>query len=69
MENKLYNTWMTITSLVLGIIGLAFVLVSVFDAGASALVLAVGLLFIAAGNLLNMIRIRQAKKERSEQHV
>ena len=34
MDKKLYNTWMTITALVLGIIGLAFILVSIFDSGA-----------------------------------
>ncbi len=63
MDKKLYNTWMTITSLALAIIGLAFVLVSIFDSGAGTLVLTVGLLFIALGNLLNLIRMRQAKKD------
>ena len=28
MDKKLYNTWITVTGLVLGIIGLAFILVS-----------------------------------------
>ena len=63
MDKKLYNTWMTIASLALSIIGLAFVLVSIFDSGAGTLVLTVGLLFIALGNLLNLIRMRQAKKD------
>ena len=63
MDKKLYNTWMTIASLALAIIGLAFVLVSIFDSGAGTLVLTVGLLFIALGNLLNLIRMRQAKKD------
>lgn len=62
MDRKMYNTWMTITSLALGIVGLAFVLVSVFDAGATTAVLAVGLLFIALGNVLNVIRMRQNRK-------
>ena len=63
MDKKLYNTWMMITSLALAIIGLAFVLVSIFDSGAGTLVLTVGLLFISLGNLLNLIRMRQAKKD------
>ena len=63
MDKKLYTTWMTIASLALAIIGLAFVLVSIFDSGAGTLVLTVGLLFIALGNLLNLIRMRQAKKD------
>ena len=63
MDKKLYNTWMTIASLALAIIGLAFVLVSIFDSGAGTLMLTVGLLFIALGNLLNLIRMRQAKKD------
>ena len=63
MDKKLYNTWMTVTSLVMAVIGLAFILVSIFDAGAGTSVLAVGLAFIALANLLNFIRIRQGKKE------
>ena len=63
MDKKLYNTWMTVTSLVMAVIGLAFILVSIFDAGAGTSVLAVGLVFIALANLLNFIRIRQGKKE------
>ena len=66
MDKKMYNTWMTVTSLVLGIMGLAFILVSVFDSGASASVLMVGLLFVAAGNLFNVIRLQQNKKSREE---
>ena len=46
MDKKLYNTWMTITALVLGIIGLAFILVSIFDSGAGSSVLIIGLLFV-----------------------
>ena len=63
MDKKLYNTWMTVTSLVMAVIGLAFILVSIFDAGTGTSVLAVGMAFIALANLLNFIRIRQGKKE------
>ncbi len=62
MDKKLYNTWMTITCLVLGIIGLAFILTSVFDANADRTVLMAGLLFVALGNILNLARLRQNKK-------
>ena len=66
MEKKLYNTWMTVTSLVLGIMGLAIILVSIFDSGASTSVLMAGLLFIAAGNLFSVIRLQQNKKNQEE---
>ena len=64
MDKKLYNTWMTITALVLGIIGLAFILVSIFDSGAgsSVLMLIIGLLFVVVGNLFNVIRMQQNRK-------
>ena len=64
MDKKRNDTWMTVTSLVLGIIGLALILVSVFDSGAQRSVLTIGLLFIVAGNVLNVIR--QHKKSREE---
>lgn len=67
MDQKLYNTWMTITGLVLGIMGLAFILVSVFDSGAGTSVLMIGLLFVVLGNLINLIRMQQNKKVRNEQ--
>ena len=63
MDKKLYSAWMNITCLALGIIGLAFVLTSIFDANADSTVLMVGLLFVAAGNVLNLIRLRQNKKD------
>lgn len=66
MDKKLYNMWMTITGLVLGILGLTFVLVSIFDAGAGSWALMIGLLFIALGNLLNVIRLQQNKKNQEE---
>ncbi len=66
MDKKLYNTWMTVTSLVMGMIGLVFILVSVFDEGAPRSVLLVGMLFVMAGNLFNVIRLRQNKKNREE---
>ena len=62
MDRKLYNTWMTVTALVMAIIGLAFILVSVFDSGASSTVLIVGLLFVVIGNVINILRMRQNRK-------
>ncbi|MBR3018168.1 MAG: hypothetical protein IKH57_14030 [Clostridia bacterium] len=59
---KLYNTRMNITCLELGIIGLAFVLTSIFDANADSTVLMDGLLFVVVGNILNLVRLRQNKK-------
>jgi len=64
MNKTLYNTWMTITSLVSGIMGLAFILVSIFDESATKSVLIIGLLFVAAGSLFNGIRLRRNKKNR-----
>ncbi len=61
-DRKIYNTWMTITCLVLVIMGLAFVLTSIFDTRADNTVLMIGLLFVAAGNILNLVRLRQNKK-------
>ena len=66
MDKKLYNTWMNITCLALGIIGLAFILTSIFDAYADSTVLMIGLLFVAAGNILNLVRLRQNKKNQEE---
>ena len=62
MDKKLYNIWMTVTALALGIVGFVFVLTSIFDANAGSSVLMVGLLFVAAGNILNLVRLRQRKK-------
>ena len=53
---------MNITCLELGIIGLAFVLTSIFDANADSTVLMDGLLFVVVGNILNLVRLRQNKK-------
>ncbi len=64
MDKKLYGAWMNMTCLVLGIMGLAFILTSIFDAGADSAVLMAGLLFVAAGNILNLVRLRQNKKNR-----
>ena len=61
-DRKIYNTWMTITCLVLVIMGLAFVLTSIFDTQADNTVLMIGLLVVAAGNILNLVRLRQNKK-------
>ena len=62
MDKKLYNTWMTITSMVLAILGIAFILVSIFDSGAGSWELIIGLLFVVLGNLLNVIRMNQNRK-------
>lgn len=61
-DRKIYNTWMTITCLVLVIMGLAFVVTSIFDTQADNTVLMIGLLFVTAGNILNLVRLRQNKK-------
>ena len=62
MNGKLYKTSMTIAILVLGIAGIAFILVSIFDENASRTFLTLGLLFIALGNVLNLIRIHRKEK-------
>ena len=62
MDKKLYNTWMTVTALVLAVLGLAFILVSIFDAGAGKTALIAGLLFVALGNIFNGIRMHQNRK-------
>ena len=66
MDKKMYNTWMTVTSLVLGIIGLTFILVSIFDPGASTSVLIIGLLFVVVGNLFNVIRLQQNRESQEK---
>ena len=60
--NKMYSTWLTFSALATGIIGLIFILVSIFDAGATNSVLIIGLLFVALGNVFNVIRMQQNKK-------
>ena len=62
MDRKLYSTWMTIAALVLGLVGLAMILVSIFDSGAGTLALILGLLFVAAGTVLNIIRMRELRR-------
>ena len=62
MNGKLYKTSMTIAILVLGIAGIAFILVSIFDENASRTFLTFGLLFVALGNVLNLIRIHRKEK-------
>jgi len=63
MDKKMYNTWMTVVSLVLAVIGLVFILVPIFDDHAGTSVLIIGLLFAAAGNLFNIIRMQQMKSK------
>ena len=67
MDKKMYNTWMTVTALVLGILGFVFILVSVFDAVAGTTALIAGLLFVALGTVFNVIRMRQNGKVREGQ--
>ena len=62
MNGKLYKTSMTIAILVLGIAGIAFILVSIFDENASRTFLNLGLLFVALGNVLNLIRVHRKEK-------
>ena len=62
MDRKQYNIWMAVISLVLGINGLAFILVSIFKPDAGNIFLIIGLLSVALGSILNMIRIRQSKR-------
>ena len=62
MNGKLYKTSVTIAILVLGIAGIAFILVSIFDENASRTFLNLGLLFVALGNVLNLIRIHRKEK-------
>ena len=62
MNGKLYKTSMTIAILVLGIAGIVFILVSILDENASRTFLTLGLLFVALGNVLNLIRIHRKEK-------
>ena len=62
MNGKLYKTSMTIAILVLGIAGIAFILVSILDENASRTFLTFGLLFVALGNVLNLIRMHRKEK-------
>ena len=62
MNGKLYKTSMTIAILVLGIAGIAFILVSILDENASRTFLTLGLLFVALGNVLNLIRMHRKEK-------
>ena len=62
MDRKRYNIWMAVISLVLGINGLAFILISIFKPDAGNIFLIIGLLSVALGSILNMIRIRQSKR-------
>ena len=62
MDGKLYKTSMTIAILVLGIAGIAFILVSILDENASRTFLTFGLLFVALGNVLNLIRMHRKEK-------
>ena len=62
MNGKLYKTSMTIATLVLGIAGIVFILVSIFDETASRTFLNLGLLFVALGCILTFIRMYRKEK-------
>ena len=62
MESKLYKTSMSIATLVLGIAGIIFILVSILDDHSSRSFLNLGLLFALFGNVLNLIRIHRKEK-------
>ena len=62
MNGKLYKTSMTIATLVLGIAGIVFILVSIFDENASRTFLNLGLLFVALGCILTFIRMHRKEK-------
>ena len=62
MNGKLYKTSMTIATLVLGIAGINFILVSILDENASRTFLNLGMLFALFGNILNLIRIHRKEK-------
>ena len=51
-----------LTGAALIINGLAFILVSIFKPDAGNIILIIGLLSVALGSILNMIRIRQSKR-------
>ena len=62
MDKKTYNTRMAVASLILCLIGLIFILVSVFNAGATSTLLIVGFVFLTLGNMLNLVRIQRNQK-------
>ena len=66
MDKRMYNTWMMVTSLVLAVIGLVFILVSIFNDHAGTSVLIAGMFFEVLANLFNIIRMRQNKKNQEE---
>ena len=61
-NDRFVSIWLTVAGLATGIIGLVFILVSVFDKDAGSLALIVGLLFVALGSLLNIARLRQIRR-------
>ena len=63
MESR-KNTLHTVITLVLGVTGLALVLVSVFNENISRWVLTAGMACIALGALLNSLRLFRQKKDR-----
>ena len=64
MENKKLNTLFTAIGAILGIAGLAFILVSILNENASRWMLTAGLACIALGTLLNLFLYSRQKKGR-----
>ncbi len=64
MESKKLNSLFTVIGIILGIAGLAFILVSVLNENASRWMLTAGLAFIALGTLLNLFLYSRQKKSR-----
>ena len=62
MDKKRLNTWMTVISLILGIDGLVFILISIFNSSAGTWALMIGLLSIALGNILNVFHMQYRRK-------
>ena len=65
MDNKRYNTWMRIIGLVLGIIGIAFILAATFAPGTGPAVPIIGKMLVLMGPMFNAIQ-SQEKKAKNE---
>ncbi len=65
-KSNILNMLVIIFSLVLGIAGLIFIMVSAFNNDAPGWVLVAGLGCISVGNLINFIRIGKNKKKEGQ---
>ncbi len=66
LKTNLLNTIIIIFTLVLGLAGLIFIMVSAFNNNAPGWVLVAGLACISVGNLINFIRIEKNKKKEGQ---